>query len=246
MRARRPTLEQQQRKSRWFRRSLLGLLGIGGLGIGWFVVLLPIRVIECETDMHTYCREEQERALQSLRGRPWLWTTSLSAQTLDSLRTTDPSLTQAHLRRGWPTQMHVTLEQAEPLLPIEHQGEKYVVHANGVLSRREDEEQPAIVLPAELVQDEKVALDSDALRQLEVLRSGIARLSAVAPVAKITWINKHEIVVLTTGGKRWIMTLGDETTLRRQLATLQAFLQSPTIEGTYGEVDVRFKDLVVR
>ena len=224
----------------WLKRlvSLIVLIGILG-GVLWFLWQAPSKV-ECVTNLNSYCNEMIMESLKPLSNTPWVKIKSRFADQQEQILAQHDDLVAITLHRRPLHQIEITAEYAQPLFMATVDGQSWQVLSNAYLKPIEKPGLPVMTFPNQ----EMLNSLSDEDRQNYAYL--YQNLSAFSPRCKSININSRaEITAEFENSGQVLLKIGDHQIIDKQLATLQAFLRSSTMDQDYNLLDLRFDGVAV-
>lgn len=203
--------------------------------LGWLLTRQP-RGYECLTDLNTVCPTEIETALAPL-GETALWRLESRKAGIIEQAEKDPRFISADVSLSPLQIVKVKVQLAQPLFPFTAEGQNWQLLSNSQAQPAGETAFPNIEFGSveqarNLSQTEK-----------EELTKLYQRLRSFSPrVRKILVLTSTEVEVYPENTGKVLFTLAD---VERQLATLQAFFRSTTMNQTYQVLDVRFSEVAV-
>jgi len=204
-------------------------------GLGWLLTRQP-RGYECLTHLNTVCPTEIEAALAPLGERALWRLESRNAEIIEQAQK-DPRFISADVSLSPLQIVKVKVQLAQPLFPFTAEGQNWQLLSNSQAQPTGEAAFPniefgSVVQARNLSQTEK-----------EELTKLYQRLRSFTPrVRKILVLTSTEVEVYPENTGKVLFTLAD---VERQLATLQAFFRSTTMNQSYQVLDVRFSEVAV-
>lgn len=243
----RRTVAQQEQKSVWKYRFWMIILFVTFGGFAIFLWQLPPRQLTCRTVEYTICPTAVEQQLQPLHRIPYRQLESSFTTTKSEILAKHPTLIDLALRRKLDLTIEIILTPAQPLFPVQRNTDVWLVHDTGILTIADDPRLPIVTFATESawISDKDTFLAPKSQRQalgqlwqsLQGFPLSFKRLELIEPTS---------VVGITTNSKQVIFSILSPDEVQRQLATLQSFLHSSTMEEDWHEVDVRFTDIIIR
>lgn len=229
-----------QAQPRWWKRVVAVLifpLILGG--IGWFLWQPPDEV-ECITNLNAYCSPDVLEKFAPLHQTPWIRLPNQFAQQREALlesfdEVVDVKLTQRPLR-----QAEVEIVYAQPLFTASVGDQHWQVLSNAYLKPTDEAPLPLIQFPSE---EFLLSLNQDEQNQYAYLVSQLENLTVRSKALAVR--SNEEIAAEFVNSGQVLLKIGDHQTVDQQLATLQAFFRSSTIDQDYKVLDLRFAGLAV-
>lgn len=211
-----------------------------------FIRFRPIEV-SCETYIHTYCQDQEEALVANLQKDSFWTLQQKQVELLQELQKISPSITALKIRRTIPGKVIVEITYAEELFPLQIQAQNYTVRQEGILTPTTDEGQPVIVLEGNTTWEQFLSVSSEKEKTLQGLRHLYKSFQNFRPlVRKIVLVSPTQIEAFPEGGGKILLHATSIEEVGKQMATLQAFFHSTTMEKRFTELDVRFEDVIVR
>ena len=236
----RSSLQQERQKKR--RKIIWTVLSVAILGaVITSIAFLKPRKINCITSENTFCPKQIETAIQTLSHESF-WTVPQKKSQLESeIHAFSPEFLSLDLMRTPTTAIEVVVHLAQPLFPVQIDGESFIARNNGTLTP----EAEASSLPLIIRNTEN--WDNLSEKELLLLQKWYKLMQRNSlNFTKLEFISLQELRAWPEGKNVIILRADDEKWIQRQLNTLQAFFHSTTIAETYQELDVRFSDLIVK
>lgn len=187
------------------------------------------------TNINTVCPPEIEKHFAALQDVP-LWQIQQRFLAIWE-QNQDPRLVTANLSLSPLQKAIVRVELADALFPLSAQGKNWQMLSNGKLLPSEEAFFPNL----EFNNQEQAERLSESERQ--ELKTLYQRSRTFTPrIRKILVLTSTEVEVYPENTGKILFTLQE---VERQLATLQAFFRSTTINQTYQVLDVRFSEVAV-
>lgn len=221
------------------------------VAIGLLVVTLRItpRSIECRTGISTACPTEIETELQSLKSVSWWRVPAVVASQKAQLQQKYSTVTDLTSTRRLNGTVLIILTQAEPLFITRWQGQDWQVFSTKALLPTS--KQPPYVVQWQHEEGVNTLSEQPSItwstEQLIATQHLLQKLDALSPrVTKVTLLSPDEIEVSQESRPMIVVQVHSTQEVDRQLATLQAFFSSSTIEIPHQRVDVRFADVILQ
>lgn len=219
------------------------LLLFGGLSFTaglFFYFWQPSSELSCYTNQNTLCSPEQEAELSSLQNRPWL-RVQKHYQTMEtSLTQKNQDVVTVHFRKTLPRNLEVEIVKAEALFIATTGSQHWQVYDNGFFKLVE-----APSLPVFRFADQSTlrSLSPEESEQLAYLFSKVQNLTP--RWKEVAYLSRNQIEAEIENRGKVLLKLGDHQIIDHQLATLQSFLRSSTMDQDYKALDLRFEGLAV-
>jgi hypothetical protein len=242
------TLEKRRSLKRFgiFVLSFALIIGIILLGAQW-----KPRKVECLTTEFTFCPPEVQNEVASLQSLPWWKVSQAANQKQEALLANSTEYVSVQWKWTWTGTVEFVLEPAPLLFPVRWEGQMWWVRGNESLTPLSEEVAPLPLLDfvtGHLVKTDTspkiVGLSKVELESLAIL---FKQLQPIRPQIKRVAVHSGEFVELFPDGKgKIIVHIQSEDAVRQQVATLQAFFLSSTMNQAYQELDLRFENIIIR
>lgn len=224
----------------WLKR-LLGLVIIASIfgAVMWFL-WQPPESVECVTSHNTYCNEKVMEGLAPLSNTPWIKLSSRFATQQQQILDQNDDLVAITLRRRPLRRAEVTAEYAQPLFMATVGNQSWQVLSNAYLKPISEPTLPLMVFAD---QEFLGSLTDEQRQQYGYLYQSLSGFSPRCKSIKVE--SSAEIRAEFENSGQVLLKIGSRQIIDEQLATLQAFLRSSTMDQDYNLLDLRFEGLAV-
>jgi len=200
----------------------------------------PYDEISCYTNQNSHCSPEQSTDLTPLQKKSWLRVQNVFPQIEKEIIQKNQDIVAVHFRKTLPRNLEVEIVKAEALFIATSNSQNWQVYDNGFLKRVNEASLPLFLFPDEATLH---SLPAEDYQQLAYLSSKIQNFSP--RWKQITYISSNQIEAEIENRGKVLLKLGDHQTIDHQLATLQSFLRSSTMDQDYKALDLRFEGIAV-
>ncbi len=220
----------------WFLMILFALT----LTCFLFFLWQPASAIICLTNHNTYCSAEQIADLDSLKQTPWIRSANKFPRITEQITQKHQDIVDVHFRRTFPRNIEVEMVKANALFIASTPNQNWQLYDNGFLKEVTETSLPLFTFPNE---DIIRSLSSEQSQQMAYLYQ---KAKDFTPRWKeIRYLSGNEIEAEMENRGKVLLKLGDDQIIDTQLATLQSFLRSSTMDQDYKALDLRFEGLAV-
>ncbi len=226
-------------------RIALGVFVFAGVGVATFFLFKPTQ-IDCITSISTFCSPTEVEALQEHYPNRFKLLTKNASENLDDLRTKIPELESLRGRLTWLGGSQVIITRSEILATVQIGSETHDVFSNGQEIVQSEKKSILQFKNQENWENWKGSYGSEQ-QYTEVLATLDNEISKTRPritLVEVDNINRANLRL--ENSTRAVIHLKSAEEIHNQLRTLQAVLQSSTMETLPAEVDLRFKNVIIR
>jgi cell division septal protein FtsQ len=200
----------------------------------------PANELSCITNQNSYCDSDQKADMSALEHAPWLRSQNLFPQIEQEIIQKHQDVVAVHFRRTLPRDLEVEVIKANALFVATVNSQNWQVYDNGFLKSVDEPSLPLI-----LFADEQTlrSLTSEQHQQLAYLSSKVQNLTP--RWKQVSYLSSNQIEAEIENRGKVLLKLGDNQSIDSQLATLQSFLRSSTMDQDYKALDLRFEGLAV-
>lgn len=207
---------------------------------GWFLLTPPNLV--CQTHQFTTCTEAEIQALQRHYRRRWS-----SDQDISAWRVSFPHWEEVKTSTDWQGRTKIVITRSQPIITIQIGEEWRRVLSAGQVETTDEASWPAVRFANSDVWQAWRSSYPDWETAAEVLKTLATTQQSLRPRAtQIEVRSQTEAEIRLENTSRAIVSLESAPALENQLRTLQAVFTSSTMEQLPTEVDLRFKNVIVR
>lgn len=223
--------------------SFVGLILIGATAY-WLWSKPPLI---CRTQEFTRCTEQELSVLQENTPRRWRLLIGQEQIVLGPFHSTFPEWSSVESQLLVNGAWQVIIERGYPVARIRVENQAFELLSNGFRRSTELEPWPVIAFEThstwEAWQAEYVSA-SESAQALDNLTKNIPILPARP--TEIMVKNSTEVTMRLENTVRATLSIKDPETIGEQLRTLQAVVNTSTMDQLPSEVDVRFKNVIIR
>lgn len=233
--ASRPTRGGRWRARLLFIGTLLAVIG-GGLAFLW----RPPTAVQCVTTQNAYCSPEVEEYFSTLQHTPWLRVEAVFKKQQAAVQAAHDDVVSVTLHRQFWRQIEIEVEFAQPLFTATVGEHRWQVLSNATLKPIEEAPLPLLIFPD---QNAVTSLSDEQRLQYAHL---VEQLSRFSPRCKLIRVEANSnLTAEFENSGQVLLKMGDNQIIDTQLATLQAFFRSSTMDQAYKVLDLRFNGLAV-
>lgn len=230
------------------RLTMVGMVLIG-LSTATALLFVKPRKIECRTQLSTTCPVSIEQGVQQLTSVRWWMVPSRAQDLRRELMQQHNTLTDLVATRRVNGTVLVTITQADPLFQMRWQNQDWQVYST--LTAQPTNKQPPFVVQWQDEQGISGATQHATLiwspSHLMALNHLLHKLENWYPrITKVTVLSPDMIEIFPEGKPVVALQVQNNQEVDRQLATLQAFFSSSTIDTPHQRIDVRFEDVILQ
>ena len=225
---------------RWLLRLFLFFALVGVISIITWFLWQPPSSITCFTTNNTYCPDTVLTQLQPLQKTPWIRLGPVFAIQREQLIAQYDDIVEVELHRHPLRDIEINVEYAPALFPATVGNQHWQVLGNGYLK-------PISEVPLPLIRfSSEEAIQSLSPSQRQQFAYLYQKLLPFSPRCKFLQVNTPEEIVAEFENRgQVLLKIGDNQIIDEQLATLQAFFRSSTMDQDYKILDLRFEGQAV-
>lgn len=202
--------------------------------------------IECVTTENTYCRQDIQNSLQTLRSTSFFLPGKALRNKESQLAQEYPDLVSAKLQRTITGKILATITLAQPLITLQLNGESMLIRENGYLSPGTPIDGQLIVELTATTSGQQLTQPWGSQEQKNLAQLADALTHFRPRIKKLTTTEPTKVIAYPEGNGPIFFRVDTHSDVSKQLSTLQAFFRSTTMEKPYQELDVRFSNLVIK